>query len=481
MNKKYIVSMVLCFFSLGSAFADEGLSLANKPQEIAVPLTVEGTLPSWLSGALVRNSAIPILQNGKQISHAFDGIAMLHKCTFHQGKVCYQSRYLDSKEYKDVVVDGKIDILGFATAPSQQKASATEQNEINNASVNIFTYDDSFVALTETPLPVRFDLNTLETLGSFEFQDSLPKRDCWESAHPHYDVDKKEIINYLLEFGKSCTYVIYRIKEGSKAREVIAKIPVESPSYMHSFAMTANYVILTEFPLLLNTQKLLDPGIGYIQKFQWLPERGTRFTVVERNSGRVVLQKAVDPLFSFHHANAYEKENDIIVDLVAYPDLSSMPTIFPQASLSAQEPVKWKNRLVRYQISLKEESIKTATLLEAQELEYPRFADHLDGKTYRYLYMYYSDQTINRGLVKFDLFAKESKTWSAKNFEVGEPIFVPAPTAKSEDDGVVLMIMTDKTQNQAFLVVLEAKTFTELARAKLPCTVPASFHGQYFE
>lgn len=478
MNKKYILGVVLCLFSLGRAFADEALSLASSPQEIAVPLTVEGKLPSWLSGALVRNSAIPILKDGKQVSHAFDGIAMLHKCTFHQGKVHYQSRYLDSKEYRDVVVDGKIDILGFATAPSQQKKLSLDQNEINNASVNIFTYDDSFVALTETPLPVRFDLNTLETLGSFDFQDGLPKHDCWESAHPHYDADKKEIINYLIEFGKSCNYVVYRMKEGSKAREVIARIPVESPSYMHSFAMTANYVILTEFPLLLNTKELLDPNKGYIQKFQWLAERGTRFTVIERTSGRIVLQKAVDPIFSFHHANAYEKDGTIIVDLVAYPDLSSMPTIFPQAS---QEPAKWKNRLIRYEISLKEEKIKTSVLLETKELEYPRFANHLDGKTYRYLYMYYSDQNITQGLVKFDLESKECKTWSAKNFEVGEPIFVSSPTAKSEDDGVVLTIMTDKTQNQAFLVVLEAKTFTELARAKLPNTVPASFHGQYYD
>lgn len=474
MNRKYIFLFALCLVAVLCLWKSgkSGLTLETQPQE-EVSLVVEGEMPSWLSGALIRNSAIPVFKNGKQVTHEFDGMAMLHKCTFDQGKLSYQSRYLDSQEYRNVM-GGRLDITGFGTESADLGHVFPETHEINNASVNVFTYNDSLVALTETPLPVRFDGKTLETLGAYDFQDDLPKNRCWESAHPHYDIGKKEIVNYLLEFGSRCYYVPYRIKEGSKVREEIAKVPVERPSYMHSFAMTDKYVIFTEFPLRLNPQELMDPAKPYIHKFQWLPETGTRFIVVERATGRLVMEKAVDPIFSFHHANAYEDGDRIIVDLVAYPDLSSMPALFPQAATKSE--MTWKNRLLRYEIAVNENSINCETLFEAKELEFPRFDDRLDGKSYRFLYMTHSDG----GLVKVDLRTLASKTWKEANFEACEPIFVPKPGSVNEDDGMLLTIIGNKKDKSAYLVIVDAVLFTEIARAKLPNLIPASFHGQFF-
>lgn len=485
MNIKNLVIYALgCLASVlgGSACADEGKSaftLEVEPVEIKMSLVAEGTIPSWLSGALIRNSAIPIHKDGKQVSHMFDGLAMLQKCRFNEGKVDYMSRYINSQEYVNVMVDGNLEIEGFGTVPSEEKSKMNQENEINNASVNVFSYDKSLVALTEAPLPVRFDGNTLQTLGSYLYRDSLPKGHCWESAHPHYDADKKELINYLIEFGVPSHYVVYRMKDG--ARQVIAKVPVERSSYMHSFAVTKNYVIFTEFPLLLNPQDLMDWTKPFIHKFQWLPEKGTHFLVIDRHSGRLVLQRAVDPIFSFHHANAYEAGDNIVVDLVAYPDLSSMPEIFPQAKLGTYAQQTWKNKLIRYQISLKEGKIATTTLLEAEELEFPRFDDRLDGKSYRYLYLTHSDKKAKGGLAKLDLATKKVLTWNAAPFEALEPVFVPKPLGTSEDEGVVLSIMNDKSQNLSYLVVLDGKTFVELARAKLPAAITTSFHGQFFD
>ena len=35
--------------------------------------------------------------------------------------------------------------------------------------------------------------------------------------------------------------LLYRMKEGSSRREIVGKIPVEQPAYMHSFAMKQLY------------------------------------------------------------------------------------------------------------------------------------------------------------------------------------------------------------------------------------------------
>ena len=90
-------------------------------------------------------------------------------------------------------------------------------------------------------------------------------------------------------------------------------------------------------------------------------------------------------------------------------------------------------------------------------------------------------------LKKYDFETGETKRWSdARNeFEIyGEPVFVAAPEAEREDDGVILAPMLAHAPAQrSALVVLDASTFTELGRAYSPCDVkvPFSFHGEFDE
>ena len=49
-----------------------------------------------------------------------------------------------------------------------------------------------------------------------------------------------------------------------------------------------------------------------------------------------------------------------------------------------------------------------------------------------------------------------------------------------EDDGVILSVVLDSTTEKSFLLVLDAETFEEVARAEAPHPIPFGFHGQYF-
>ena len=97
------------------------------------------------------------------------------------------------------------------------------------------------------------------------------------------------------------------------------------------------------------------------------------------------------------------------------------------------------------------------------------------------------------GLAKLDLGDPSAssapgpaKVWSAAPGGLpSEPIFVPRPGAAGgrisrEDDGVVLSVVSDGAKGSAFLVVLDAATLTELARAEATFQLPASFHGHWF-
>ena len=54
------------------------------------------------------------------------------------------------------------------------------------------------------------------------------------------------------------------------------------------------------------------------------------------------------------------------------------------------------------------------------------------------------------------------------------------PKGTAEDDGVALSVVLDSASGRSFLLVLDARTWQERARAEAPQHVPFGFHGQFF-
>jgi hypothetical protein len=71
-------------------------------------------------------------------------------------------------------------------------------------------------------------------------------------------------------------------------------------------------------------------------------------------------------------------------------------------------------------------------------------------------------------------------TWSDGRVFPSEPLFVPRPGGTAEDDGVLLILGYDTERRESALVIIEANSMTELARAYTGGTrCPPSFHGQW--
>lgn len=107
------------------------------------------------------------------------------------------------------------------------------------------------------------------------------------------------------------------------------------------------------------------------------------------------------------------------------------------------------------------------------------------GKEYRYFYAISSDVDIdNPGtIIKVDTVNKTKKTWCEENAYPSEPIFVPAPDGKNEDDGVVLsaLVWAAGHETEVGLLILDAVSFQEIARATFdtPGPVPKCLHGWF--
>ena len=463
-----------------SSRTDYRLGFTSQDEETRVDsLPVSGELPAWLGGALVRVTPALLDVGGRRVAHWFDGIAMLNRFGIADGRVSYRSRFVDSAAYRDAQ-EGEWNRRGFATDPCRslfkRVQSIFSPNLTDNPNVNLARIGERYIAMTETPMPIEFDPETLETVGQLAYADKLKGHAT--TAHPHHDRERDELVNYHAFFSRVSKYVLYGMAAGSSQRRVIAELPVKEPAYMHAFGMSGRHLILTEYPLRANPLKLAFAGKPFIQNYVWRPEQGTKFQVVDRATGALRGTYETEAFFCFHHVNAFERADgrELVVDLIAYDDPSIIDALYldadgPRGELPSTE-------LRRYVIDLEGGGVSFEKL--AEDVELPRIDyGRCNTRPYRYVYCSRSVDGWFDQLVKVDVGGGAEAVWSAPGCHPGEPIFVREPGSDDEDAGVVLSVVLDTAAGRSFLLVLDARSFEELARAEAPHHIPFGFHGQF--
>ena len=250
--------------------------------------------------------------------------------------------------------------------------------------------------------------------------------------------------------------------------------------------MSQNHIILAEFPLAVNPISLLLWLKPYIENFHWEPGRGTPFTIVNRHTGKIVGRFESDPFFAFHHVNAFERGNELIMDMVAYDDASIVQSYYLNRLKDANNELPF-GTLRRYRLPLSQkrgrvqEEILSDVCMELPRFDYQRF--NMDG-SYRYVYASGINPAQRTGfynqVVKVDIQTGESQTWYQAGCYPGEPVFIGRPGRHAEDDGVLLSVVLDVTNGTSFLLVLDAQSLNELARAEVPQPILFGYHGEYF-
>jgi beta,beta-carotene 9',10'-dioxygenase len=260
---------------------------------------------------------------------------------------------------------------------------------------------------------------------------------------------------------------------------VVATIPVDRPAYVHSFGMSERYLILVESPLVVDPLRLRFSGKPFIRNYEWEASRGMRFHLVEKASGRVTRTARGEASFAFHHVNAFDDGGDVLVDLVTYPEATIIDQLLLD-KLRSKDPVAATGSLTRFRIGASETVAREH--LSDLGIELPRFDyRRRAGRRYRYAYGVGNEVTGNflDSLVKLDLDRATAKSWHEEDCYPGEPVFVEAPRMANEDDGVILSVVLDARAATSYLLILDASTFVELARAEVPHHIPFGFHGNY--
>ncbi len=446
-------------------------------------LPVTGTMPAWLGGSLYRNGPAKFEVGRERYAHWFDGQAMLHRFTISNGDVAYGNRYLDSAGYREGASAGRIRRSEFGTLAKvglvERLRRIGRDTSSQNANVNIVPCGDELLALTETPVPLAFDALSLETRGPRPATGGPELQTI--TAHPHHIAASRRSINFGITFGRKSMYHVVAVDDGTLARRTIGSIAVDRPAYFHTFALTQRYAVIVEFPLVVNPLDLLIERRPFIDNYHWEPQRGTRFHAMRLDDGRVEHVWEGAPFFAFHHINAFDEGDAIVLDISAYDDATIVDDL-RLARLRSPGARALDASFRRYRLVPGRTTAEFETISEVAT-ELPRVAASRHARSYEFAYGVGSSadrpNAVATTIVKVATADRGVRSWSEPGAYPGEPVFVARPGGTAEDDGVVLSVVLDAVRGASALVVLDAADLTELARADVPHHIPFGFHGLF--
>jgi carotenoid cleavage dioxygenase len=249
-------------------------------------------------------------------------------------------------------------------------------------------------------------------------------------------------------------------------------VPVPGQPMVHDCALTENYFVLLDLPVIFDAE-VLERG-GQLP-YAWHPEYGARVGLLPREGGADdVVWCEVEPGYVFHPMNAYEdSDGRVVLDVVRHPQM------FAGVRFQGTEGPP---TLDRWLVDPTGGPVKE-TRLDDRPQEFPRHDERLVGKPYRYGYAIEVGAGFRfEALLKHDLGTGRTEVHRGADSRLfHEPVFVPRAPDAAEDEGWVLAYTYDEDRDTSSVVVLDAQNFESdpVATIALPGRVPFGFHGNW--
>lgn len=328
----------------------------------------------------------------------------------------------------------------------------------------------------------------------------------FSAAHAKSDPETGDVYNFNLKLSFTGTYRIFHTSASTGETDILATFPGK-PAYIHSLFLTANYVIIcvwnthiTWGGLSIMWNKNIVDAIGPFD-----PASKASWYVIDRrnNKGLVATYESI-PFFAFHTVNAWEQpsstdmhKTDVIVELSMYENTdvidrymydniiaSKQDPVYEGTKRSSCMPMQAQFRLACVDDANPAQPLPAELLFQADKMismELPTINPSYLTKRHRYSYGVADrlKSSFMDGIVKFDNVTQTSIFWEEEGHTPGEAIFVSDPKGEAEDDGVLLTVVLDGYAEKSYLLVLDAKTLTEVGRAEMQGPMSFGFHGAY--
>ncbi|KAL4743984.1 carotenoid oxygenase [Aspergillus similis] len=541
---------------------------ANHEQKTPIELSVTGNIPHYAAGTLYRTGPGRYKVDTKhgntfQVLHWFDGFSQTHRFQLvppespdSSMRVFYNSRFStdDMIDYAHETgsLGDKFSFGGFRPDPCEamyQKVQSTYERRhgspsfintgvtlsINmpglnsppsssipsaNEKLNTSGGVNTLTAKSDNSTYKQLHPSTLEPLALATQEALHPELTGPLSAsHAKSDPETGDIYNYNLSFSSGTpTYRVFRISAETGETSILAAFTA-APAYLHSFFLTADYVVVCVWNAHLSPKEFMKKPGSYIGAIKEFDNRiPAKWYVVDRRHGRgLVAVYESQAFFCFHTINAWQEtsnpddastsQRDIVAECVMYENPDILHKFYYEYLVSSSSAGrlesgavnnggKMQTRIARFRlpaipVPLPRERVEepkalvplkailVSTACQALSPELATLNPSYITRPHRYTYAV-TDRGLSTfvdGIVKFDSFTGETKVWSEHAQSPGEAIFVADPKGKEEDDGVLLSVVLDGRSGRSYLLVLDAGNLKEVGRASVNAAVGFGFHG----
>ncbi|KAI6909787.1 hypothetical protein KC318_g2169 [Hortaea werneckii] len=488
-------------------------------RRLPIRLGLKGHIPAYAAGVL------------------FDGFTTTHRFELIAGRddVCDEIRYSSRCQVDELLEqarnEGRLDILSFGQkrdpcdtfykklksafvpATPQPHAAVTIRSTLPSEDANAKSKTQHggrlLTLTTDNATTKQFDFESLEPIGIAQ-QDTLHPSliGPMSAAHASHDPMTGETFNYNLAFGRIPAYRVFRTRSDGTT-DILAEISGNGvkPAYLHSLALTPNFVILCVWPAFFKSKGIdILWHRNLLDAMEFDPRARTKWYVVDRHHNRGVVKTFESPsFFCFHTTNAWEVRAvdsgnvDLICELVEFPNMDILHRFYysnlvsdqPHNEATHKRYLHTKCSLVRYKledIPLQKSAkrIKSSALAKKTMIipagDLPQFNQSFVFRPHRFVYSVLDrgKSSFQDGLAKTDTATGEILVWEMLHRTPGEPIFISKPESQDEDEGVILSVVLDGDSGESYLLCLDARSFTEIGRAEIGMPVGFGFHGAHF-
>jgi carotenoid cleavage oxygenase len=217
--------------------------------------------------------------------------------------------------------------------------------------------------------------------------------------------------------------------------------------------------------------------------YAWNPKYPARIGVMPREGdNKDVRWFEIEPCYLFHPLNAYSETRDgaevLVLDVVRYARMFDR---------DRRGPGDTRPTLDRWTVNLATGAVSTECRDDRSQ-EFPRINETRLGGRHRFGYTVGIDNGFFAGgtselctaLYKHDYVTGSSMVAPLDaDLLIGEMSFIPNPTCRAEDDGVLMGYGYHRGRDEGQLLLLDAQTCESLATIHLPQRVPMGFHGNW--
>lgn len=446
-----------------------------------VPLRVDGAIPRELAGTMYRNGPGLFSIAGHRYEHWFDGDGLVSALRLEDGRADGACKLVVSRGLEEERRRGRAYFGSYGTKPpgrwSPWRALRfLREGGKNPANTSMMNWNARLFALCEVGPPTEIHPDTLDTIGETDLGGAIVHA---FSAHPHRHASTGALYNIGTRVGRPNVIDLVLLRPDGTAGRV-ASIPLSFPTLIHDFALTERYAIVFVAPLEIGLLRVLFGRTSFAGSMRWDAAGATEVIVIPLDAPGAPIRFEVDPFWAWHVANAYERDGEIVADVVRYESFEASARWLDGVMRGTPGPCD--GYLTRVVIDPARRTLASARMRERTG-EFPRVAPDDDARTHRVLHLLeHSDDAAGRRgppnvLVKLDVEHAHADEYRFAHHEwPSEGVFVPG-----HGEGHVISLVYDARAHKSAWWIFDARKIAEgpIARANLEHHVPLGFHGTW--